>query len=215
MKTYVVHWKQATERRAHIEESFEDLDLELVDKYDRTEMPFEDMKKWFSPKTFEISHTPAAHCVAMSIISILQKVTTENVCILEDDACPMVPNYKQRIDECIKGAPPGWDILFVSDSRCGSDLRSFTRGVYGTEWLAVKEMRSTCAWIVSPNGAQTLLEICRKYGGLGEYEDSYFDNWMSRVMNGSEGPVPDLQVWWSICPFICNGDQIGKFERTY
>ena len=215
MKTYVVHWKQLPERRTHILENFQDLDLEFVDKYDKTEMPFDEMNKWFSPRTFEINHTPAAHCVAMSIISILEKIKTQNACILEDDACPLVPNYKQRIDEAIESAPPGWDILFISDSRCGSDLRSFTRGVYGKEWLLVKEMRSTCAWIVSPKGAQTLLEMCRKYGGLGEYKDSYFDNWMSRVMNGAAGPVPDLQIWWSICPFVANGDQIGKFKRSY
>ncbi len=99
MKTFVIHWKQATERRTHIEESFGDLDLEFVDKYDRIDMPFNEMDEWFSPSTFKICNPAAGHCVAMSIISILQKVTTENVCILEDDACPMVPNYKQRIDE--------------------------------------------------------------------------------------------------------------------
>ena len=222
MKTYVIHYKQAPERREHIEKSFGYLDLEFCDKYDKTMVPdwknpesvykvFPEMKKWFPPKLITINHTFASHCVAMTIIDVLQKIKDEPALILEDDAVPMVPNYKDRISECITNAPPDWDILFISDSRCGSDLRRFTRGIYGTEWLKVLEMRSTCAWLVSPTGAHKLLELAQKHGALGMYRDSYFDNWMSRIIAAEQS----VDVWWSICPFVCNGDQVKAFDITY
>lgn len=222
MKTYVVHYKQAPERKEHIEKSFKELNLEFCDKYDKTMVPewkdpdavykvFPEMREWFSPDLIHVNHTFASHCVAMTILDILQKVKDEPVLILEDDAVPMVPNYKERLGEALSDAPPGWDILFISDSRCGSDLRKFTRGVYGKEWMSVLEMRSTCAWLVSPKGAEKLLALSRKHGGLGLYRESYFDNWMSRIIASEQ----TVDVWWSISPFVCNGDQVKAFERTY
>ena len=222
MKTYVIHYKQAPERKEHIEKTFGDFDLEFCDKYDKTMVPdwknpdsvykvFPEMKELCSGEVIKILKGGAGPCVAMSILDILQKVKDDPVLILEDDAIPMVPNYKDRVNESLTNAPPNWDILFISDSRCGSDLRRFATGVYGTEWLGVMEMRNTCAWLVSPTGARKLLELVRKYGALGKYSDSYFDNWVSRIMNIEK----HVECWWSICPFICNGNNVNAFEKTY
>ena len=220
MKTYVIHYKQVPERREHIEKTFGDLDLEFCDKYDKTMVPdwkdpgsvykvFPEMKEWFSEEIIKTTTTGSCPCVAMSIIDILLKVKDEPVLILEDDAIPMLSNYNDRIQECLKNAPPEWDILFISDARCGSYLQNLIWGVHGTEWLGVMEMRNTCAWLVSPRGATKILELCKKHGGLGKA--CAFDFWFSRVMVHEK----TVKCWWSICPFICNGNHIKAFDKTY
>lgn len=132
--------------------------------------------------------------------------------ILEDDVISLFDNPRERVKTCIEQAPPGWDVLFVSDAKAGSDLRGLTTGVYGREWVAVRESRNTLAWVVSPAGAKKLLDKLSDGNALGLYPTVALDNWFSTLLRQD---LQFMNVWWSLSPFLTNGNKCEKFKKTY
>lgn len=224
-RIYVNHFKQVPERKESILKQFGN-NIEIIDKYDKTELSecknFSDilekhpeMSGWFKPEIFNVSKNPRMQlCLTMSFINILQKIQNSNSpgLILEDDAITLVSNPLERVDMCIKDAPPDWDVLFISDAIAGSDLRNLTVSVYGNQWVGVREARHTLAWIVSPTGAKKLLDMLSNTNALGLYPDVALDNWLSTLFR--QNPL-HINVWWTLCPFITNGNQCGTFDKTY
>tara|TARA_R110002074_G_scaffold330031_1_gene500588 strand:- start:2882 stop:3580 length:699 start_codon:yes stop_codon:yes gene_type:complete len=226
MKTYVVHWKQAPERRQHIAAHFPDLDLEFIDKYDKSDVTggasktmevFPEMRRWFKDEVFYSNNHVCNACVAMSHIESIMKFAEsgEKQCIIiEDDAVKIYPDFKHKlnmyIDE-LQSLAPDWDILCINDAKAGSDIRRLLAGCCGTQFIKMLEMRQTAAYLVSAPGAKKILEILDNKNGLGLYENSCLDNWLSRLLLAG-APV---NCWWTIAPLIINGNKMGKFKRTY
>ena len=216
-KAYVIHWKQLPERKQKIVHDFPELSLEFVEKYDRKEVTREtifdvypEMKEWFSQNIIDKIDCLSGICHTMSLIKILEDITEPSL-ILEDDSFSLVPKFKMDLDDLMKNPPPNWDILFISNAKCGSEIGPKIRGAYGNEWLRVNECRFTNGFIVSPKGARKLLDIFKRFGALQPIPGSRSDNWISKIMVTTDS----IDGWWTVCPIIGNGNHYDICAKSY
>jgi len=220
IKIFVIHYKKLIERKQHILEQFNKLnitDFEFI-TLDRDEIDLNHYYPYFSDNF--IHHRANVAIVASHFMAFSKIANNENYdagLIFEDDVF-IDDDFNQKFENCLKQLPQSYDLLFLGNGcnfhiqkdKIKDDIYVYRKGVEPTHWGGNGITRCTDSYLVSKKCAINLCNYIENNVKNNHKINMNTDHWLNDVAR-----FFNLEGYWAEPTFITQGTQNGAYQNSY